>query len=46
MHKWEPDIYIGFSPAIHLQSSEVPDYDVDVVNGSNDVPASAAGGGT
>jgi hypothetical protein len=19
IHKWEPDIYIGFSPALHLQ---------------------------
>jgi hypothetical protein len=22
IHKWEPDIYIGFSPALHLQSWE------------------------
>ncbi len=22
IHKWEPDIYIGFSPALHLQCSE------------------------
>ncbi len=21
IHKWEPDIYIGFSPALHLQST-------------------------
>ncbi len=21
IHKWEPDIYIGFSPALHLQCS-------------------------
>ena len=22
IHKWEPDIYIGFSPALHLQCTE------------------------
>jgi hypothetical protein len=22
IHNWEPDIYIGFSPALHLQCSE------------------------
>jgi hypothetical protein len=25
-HKWEPDIYIGFSPALHLQCSGIPSH--------------------
>ncbi len=29
IHKWEPDIYIGFSPALHLQCGDDAEEDWD-----------------
>ncbi len=41
IHKWEPDIYIGFSPALHLQCRWLDEYSLIK---SNELKLENAGG--